>query len=213
VKVVPPHEPQPIMSALIAESDPAPIQADASGGGSAVPPRSQPVRSMVPASATTVRPVENTVPPREQPAPQAEASFATRPADSRPADDDRVLTTAGTAPAAAPLSVSAPPPVAADAAALPVAEARFDADYLRNPAPEYPPLSRKRREQGLVLLRVRVDVSGRAMVVELKQSCGFERLDQRALETVSGWRFVPASAGGKPVEAWVVVPIQFSLKG
>jgi protein TonB len=90
---------------------------------------------------------------------------------------------------------------------------KFNADYLDNPAPRYPPLSRRMGEQGRVLLRVHVAAGGTAMEVTLHKTSGFERLDRAALETVKQWKFVPARQGDKPVSAWVIVPIQFNLKG
>ncbi len=92
-----------------------------------------------------------------------------------------------------------------------VATPRFDVDYLNNPAPAYPPLARRLREQGTVMLRVHVDADGRATEVEIKTSSGFPRLDQAALQTVRQWRFVPGRLGGKAVAAWVLVPVAFSL--
>jgi protein TonB len=95
----------------------------------------------------------------------------------------------------------------------PIEQPRFNADYLDNPAPAYPPLSRKLREEERVLLRVRVDASGHPAQVTMHESSGFARLDDRAADTVRRWKFQPARQGGQPVEAWVIVPIQFSLKG
>jgi protein TonB len=89
----------------------------------------------------------------------------------------------------------------------------FTAAYLHNPKPEYPALSRRMGEQGLVLLRVFVGASGEARTVELKQPCGHRRLDEAALDAVRRWKFVPAKRGEQTVDAWVVVPIRFSLKG
>jgi protein TonB len=48
--------------------------------------------------------------------------------------------------------------------------------------------------------------------VQVKASSGSERLDTTALETVRHWKFVPARRGDTPVEAWVLVPISFSLR-
>jgi protein TonB len=48
--------------------------------------------------------------------------------------------------------------------------------------------------------------------VQLKASSGSQRLDTAALETVRQWKFVPARRGDTPVEAWVLVPITFSLR-
>jgi protein TonB len=85
--------------------------------------------------------------------------------------------------------------------------------YLRNPKPTYPNLSRRLGEQGTVLLRVYVTVEGNATKVELKSSSGFPRLDRAAHDAVQSWMFVPAKRGEQAVDAWVVVPIKFSLKG
>ena len=87
----------------------------------------------------------------------------------------------------------------------------FTADYLSNPPPAYPLLSRRIGEQGRVILRVLVDVQGQPARVELRASSGHERLDAAALETVQRWKFVPARQGDQPVAAWVLVPIVFSL--
>ena len=102
--------------------------------------------------------------------------------------------------------------VAAAAGAV-VVPPRFDAAYLQNPPPAYPPLARRMGEQGRVLLRVLVAAGGLAQQVELKTSSGSARLDQAAVDTVRRWRFVPARQGDQRVGAWVLVPISFSLEG
>lgn len=108
----------------------------------------------------------------------------------------------------------APPPQAPASVAQPepLQPPRFDADYLDNPAPAYPSLSRRLREQGTVLLRVYVDASGAPVQIELKQSSGHARLDQTAPETVRRWRFQPARQGSSAVAGWVIVPISFILR-
>ena len=113
------------------------------------------------------------------------------------------------------------PPAGADSAqraptgAARVAELtlpRFDAAYLRNPAPVYPLLARRLGEQGQVLLRVRVSQAGAAEVIEIASASGFARLDQAAVEAVRRWRFVPARRGMQGTAAWVLVPIAFKLE-
>jgi periplasmic protein TonB len=89
---------------------------------------------------------------------------------------------------------------------------RFEADYLSNPAPVYPRKSRYLGEEGRVLLKVRVSESGDAKEVSLHRSSGFKRLDRAALDAVRQWKFIPARQGRKPVMAWVVVPLEFSLR-
>lgn len=109
---------------------------------------------------------------------------------------------------AAPEPAAAAPPPPAPAVVPP----RFDADYLDNPAPAYPALSRRLGEQGRVLVRVYVLPDGSAGEVQLRESSGYERLDRVAVETVRRWRFVPARQGERAVAAWVLVPISFNLR-
>jgi protein TonB len=89
----------------------------------------------------------------------------------------------------------------------------FNADYLQNPAPRYPPLARRMRQEGKVVLRVLVDIGGAASQIEVRNSSGSDVLDEAALEAVKRWRFVPARRGDQPVGAWVLVPITFTLQG
>ena len=113
------------------------------------------------------------------------------------------------APATPAPELPAPPrPVVREAALQPP---RFDADYLSNPRPAYPPLSRRLGEAGKVLLRVRVAVNGTPVQVELHQGSGFARLDQAAMDAVARWRFIPARRGDEAAESWVTVPITFTL--
>lgn len=109
-------------------------------------------------------------------------------------------------PASAVAPSNAPP------APAPMTAARYDAAYLNNPAPPYPPLSRRMGEQGKVLLKVQVSAEGQPLSVAIKKSSGFERLDQAAVKAAARWRFVPAKQGNAAVVSWVEVPIQFTLQ-
>lgn len=113
-------------------------------------------------------------------------------------------------PAAPPVTAPAEPgPVPAPVAVTPPI---FNADYLANPAPPYPALSRRTREQGRVILRVHVTPGGTVDEVEVRASSGHARLDDSALETVRRWKFIPAKRGAEPIAAWVLVPISFGLE-
>lgn len=90
---------------------------------------------------------------------------------------------------------------------------RFGAAYLNNPAPEYPATSRRLSEQGIVLLRVLVSLSGQAESVQIENSSGCSRLDQAALKAVKLWSFIPAKRNNQPLSAYVLVPVRFSLTG
>jgi protein TonB len=54
-----------------------------------------------------------------------------------------------------------------------------------------------------------VSADGAPAEIEVRQSSGFERLDEAALQAVRQWRFVPAKRGSQNVAASVIVPIQF----
>lgn len=125
-----------------------------------------------------------------------------------------------------PVPVAAPPPppmMATRPAQLTTAAPEQDdivmdsrvltAVYLSNPKPLYPNVSRRLGEQGTVLLRVFVTVAGEPAQIELKSSSGFPRLDRAALNAVRSWKFSPATRSDQAVDAWVLVPIRFSLKG
>ncbi len=112
---------------------------------------------------------------------------------------------------AAPTTVAAAQ-TATETVRAPVASApRYDANYLKNPKPVYPPLSQRQNEQGTVKLRVLVEATGLPSKVEVERSSGFERLDKSAVAAVTRWEFVPAKLGSQAVSGWVSVPIVFSL--
>lgn len=84
---------------------------------------------------------------------------------------------------------------------------------LSNPRPPYPVKARSNGYQGRVLLVVIVNKRGRAKTISLHKSSGYVVLDRAALKTVKKWRFRPALKNGIPVEARVILPIKFRLKG
>ena len=151
----------------------------------------------------------------------------TRPAQAlaqRPAVQQTVTPEPQTAPREfAPASSAAPTPTAAAAPlttgsarpASPTAQAVVlpysDADYLNNPPPAYPRMSRRMGEQGTVLVRVFINAEGRAEKADIRTSSGYPRLDDAALETVQRWRYVPGQRAGQAEAMWFNVPIRFVL--
>lgn len=85
------------------------------------------------------------------------------------------------------------------------------ARYRETPQPLYPDSARREGKEGRVLLRVLVDEEGRTKAIEINTSSGYDLLDRAATEALKKWRFIPARAGGKPIETWVKVPIEFQL--
>jgi periplasmic protein TonB len=86
-----------------------------------------------------------------------------------------------------------------------------DVDYLNNPAPAYPRMSRRQGEQGTVVLRVFINTEGRSEKAEIRTSSGYSRLDEAALDTVKRWRYLPGKRAGVPEGMWFNVPIRFVL--
>ena len=164
-----------------------------------VPPLRPAIAVPLPASSTPTQPVGPPAPAKAQPTArpmlrQPPAAVPVMPTNASSADESEPVASA------APVH-AAQPPVAA----------RFDAEYLNNPAPAYPLISRRQGESGRVLLLVQVTAQGAAGHVEIRQGSGFPRLDEAALNAVRNWRFVPARRGDEAVAASVVVPITFRL--
>jgi protein TonB len=171
-----------------------------------------------PLQTLTVRMLEMT--PVPTPAPQKIEPPKPAPPRKTPPAPPPVMTAAATATAAPVFAIPPQPeprliekPSASPATPAPptIVAARFDADYLQNPKPMYPPMSRRQGEEGKVVLRVRVSAQGASLAVEIKQSSGFTRLDEAARAAVEKWRFIPARQGGEAVESSVLVPLNFTL--
>jgi protein TonB len=167
----------------------------------------------VAAPGPPARPVERK--PRE-PRPRAAAptpapEIAPKPAEA-PATATGELTPgsepAPTAPSSVAPLVGSGTPASATAA---TGEASARPKYRSNPAPPYPASARRRRQEGVVLLGVRVDASGRPEAIEVRVSSGFAALDAAAVAAVRGWEFEPGRVGGVPVPSQVEVPIHFEL--
>lgn len=145
--------------------------------------------------------------------PRPEVKPVTRPQPLRAPPQTSDSQALDTPEALAPASPAEPVAEEAPAAASSITLPRFSADYLNNPPPVYPALSRRLGEQGQVMLRVLVRADGTPAEIAISDSSGSSRLDRAALEAVRRWRFVPARRGGTPVAAAVLVPISFTLEG
>jgi len=144
------------------------------------------------------------------PAPRAPTPEPQAPNEPAPAPNAPVVATTPVAPApsaAAAVADAAPAP-APPRVELPSS----DAQYLQNPKPSYPAISKRLGEQGKVVVRVLIGPDGTAQKAEIRQSSGYERLDQAALNTVLAWRYVPGKRGGVPEAMWFNVPINFVLE-
>jgi TonB family protein len=76
--------------------------------------------------------------------------------------------------------------------------------------PEYSEEARKAKYQGVVLLYVEVDPSGKAVNIRVLHSLGLG-LDQKAMEAVKKWRFKPGLKDGRPVTVQAQIEVNFRL--
>lgn len=160
------------------------------------PPAPSPVRPVLSRSPTPVR----------QPAPELLARADPMPAVNAPLGVINLVATTETA--TAPVSPAPNTPAPAPRVEPPSS----DADYLQNTKPPYPPLSKRLGEQGKVVVRALIGLDGTAQQAQIKQSSGFDRLDQSALATVQRWRYVPGKRAGIAEAMWFNVPITFVLE-
>jgi protein TonB len=109
----------------------------------------------------------------------------------------------------------APPPVAAPPAPPPVAltKAGFDPRRpVRSNADFYPSASIRAEEEGVATVDIFIDAEGRVTDARIKQSSGFERLDEATLKYVKTWRMKPATRGGVAEGSWVTIPVRWKLE-
>lgn len=168
------------------------------------PPPPPPPAPKPPPAPPTPRPKAATPPP----APKPMAIQDPTPSPSAPTG---VTTPQPPAPPiAAPVAVEAPPP--APPAPPKITLPSTDADYLNNPKPPYPAISKRLGEQGKVLVRVLIGVDGLPQSATVFKSSGFDRLDHIATETVMKWRFTPGKRNGVAEAMSFNVPINFVLE-
>jgi protein TonB len=162
-------------------------------------PKVEPVPPKPPTPAVQKKPVAKAP---VQPAPQPLAIRDPAPSPNAPTG----VVTPPLPPAPVAVAPSAPPgpPV--------VQPPSSDADYLQNPKPPYPSLSRRLGEKGRVIHRVWIGVDGKAQRAEIVTSSGFPRLDKAAYDAVMSWRYVPGKRNGVPEAMAFNVPINWTLK-
>ncbi|MEO8835989.1 MAG: TonB family protein [Caldimonas sp.] len=131
-------------------------------------------------------------------------AFVAPPPEPSPAAPVAVETSAVVeAPAPAPPPAPAPQPKIIPASAV---------QYLEPISLDYPRASRRLRETGRVMLRVRIDEAGRPQSVQVQHSSGHPRLDDAALAAVQRARFQPYTENGHAVAGWAFIPIDFELE-
>lgn len=168
------------------------------------PPIIAPPRSPLSDKAVSAPPPEPPVPQPGEPLARAVEQPAPVPAAATPA--------AATTATATSAAVTPAPQAAKEPTRQPLIPPRSDAAHLNNPAPNYPPVSRKTGEQGRVLIDVYILADGSVGQIKLKKSSGYPRLDDAAIDAVRRWRYQPARRGDEAINFWYVQPLNFSLE-
>lgn len=89
---------------------------------------------------------------------------------------------------------------------------RHEPAFLSPPRPPvYPAQAKRRNQQGVVLVEVRLDEYGKLVELKLLRSSGVASLDRSAMKAVAAWRFRAEIEDGQPVPSRVHIPIEFAL--
>ena len=197
-------------------AEPAP--AKAATAAHPVAPAAEPLQDILPEPETAPEPVTDAVPlpepltakPERKPVPQPRVSEA-RPTASQSNNAARTASIA--------------PPDARDGdgqgAAFGLTQTQGDASneiviteprYRAPPRPPvYPRRARDLDQQGVAMVRVKLDLAGNPAEVSILESSGYALLDHAAVKAARGWQFEPERRGGKPVTAFVHIPVRFAL--
>ena len=89
----------------------------------------------------------------------------------------------------------------------------LSAQMVSGKPPRYPVESRRKREQGTVLLALIVGLDGAVEKISVAKSSGFSRLDDAAYDAVRRWRWRPLTEGGQAVRVKGVVEIPVVIQG
>lgn len=110
------------------------------------------------------------------------------------------------------LSSAAPPPPPPKAAApkrIRVGGQVEAAKAIFKPTPEYPPLAKMARIQGVV--RLEAVISREGTIQDLKVLNGHPLLVKSAMEAVQKWRYQPTLLNGEPVEVVTEIDVNYTL--
>ena len=166
--------------------------------------------------ALEVRAIEDIKPPPPDapPPPPPPAAPLAPPPPFIPLPEITVATPPSAAPTVAVATTTpAPAPAPAAPPATPAKRALPDIDLRHSSDPLYPPESRRRAEQGLVVLLVLVEADGQPSEIRLEQSSGHDRLDQAAIDGAKhNLRYIAGTVDGKAERMWLRYRYNFQLR-
>ena len=113
-----------------------------------------------------------------------------------------------------PTRIATPQPVTEAKPTPMVAVARLPATLQASGTcqkPEYPSISKRKEEEGTVLLKFLIGVQGQVLESIIEKSSGFVRLDEAARDALAQCQFKPGSVDGKPEPSWAHVKYTWRL--
>ncbi|WP_233836387.1 energy transducer TonB [Paraburkholderia sp. ZP32-5] len=192
-------EPRTI-TALLLSPEPAP--ATPAPAPVAAPPTPAPRAAVIPPTPPAARP-----PVRVKPAPPRPHVARSEPTPAPvPAPESTAQPTAAppvSAPAAAPAAAPSTTPAPAVQAAAPASTEPRNVSHVdcSIPKPDYPDISKRRRENGTAVVRFVVGLTGRIETAQLQKSSGYDRLNDAALAAVQAGTCRPYRENGTAVRA------------
>ena len=150
-------------------------------------------------------------PPEPPPPPPPEPKPVPKPKPLPKAPPSERAVKAPEPPPPPPVEPSPQPQQQAEPQPAPVVPPSAEASELNNPAPAYPKLSRRLGEKGTVTLALLVKADGTVGDIRVKNSTGYKRLDDAAVNAIRRWKFVPASQAGIAIDYWYEIDFEFNL--
>jgi protein TonB len=112
----------------------------------------------------------------------------------------------------APPAVPAPPPAVAATAPVRWTPEMTEPVRVHAPAPRYTEAARLARLQGVVVLECVIDREGRIASIRVLRPLRLG-LTEAAVAAVRQWRFVPATAEGRPLDVIYTLTVRFTVQG
>jgi periplasmic protein TonB len=109
------------------------------------------------------------------------------------------------------ISAIVPPPLPTPSAHPPRVSRMMEGNLIYRVQPQYPPLARQARIQGVVVLRAMVSREGK--IENLQVITGHPLLVKSAMDAVLQWRYRPYYLNNEPVEVETQVTVNFTLSG
>lgn len=110
-------------------------------------------------------------------------------------------------PVSAPIMAPSPPsaPTVATTKPIPRASRTVDSYYPSESKKANPP------EEGTVLVKCTVKLTGKCADISVETSSGFPKLDEAGVKYMKDLMFKPATEAGNPVEKTVTIPVKFRI--